>query len=167
MMKLSDCALSREVRELVAAELRGGEELQWAGTYGKPPRSVVSTVALVNLIIVALATVQVIWLWPGMVAWLCIIIGGTFPVISFLQLRAYRSTICMLSNHRVAWLRGRKKPVRSLPLSENMIRRVVMKQGGSGDIVFATAEDNESCVFYNVPQVKKLISLITELSAGR
>lgn len=165
-MKLSDCSLNRENRERVTAELRGGEELKWAGTYGKLPRGVVSTLLLVNLLAVVLTAILVafsaeVWLW------LSVAIGALVPILSYLQLRAYKRTICFVTNHRVVWLRGVKRITQSLALTENMIRRVVMKQGGCGDIVFTTDEDNESCVFYNVPQVRKLVSIITELSAGR
>jgi hypothetical protein len=48
-----------------------------------------------------------------------------------------------------------------------MVRRVVMKPAGYGDIVFSTAADDESAVFCNVPNVRAVLQLINDLSAGR
>ena len=166
-MKLGDSTLGKVARERVAAELRSGEVVQWAGTFGKLPRGAVSTLLLVNLLVIVLTAVLAVKYWPDALVWLCVVIGAFVPLLSVLQLRSYKNTVCFVTNHRVVWLRGTKQAARSLPLTENMIRRVVMKQGGCGDIVFTTAEDNDACVFYNVPQVRKLVGLITELSAGR
>ena len=166
-MNLSNCTLCKNARERVSSELRSGEVLQWAGTYGKLPRGAVSALLLVNLLAIVLTTVLVVLFWPDAWAWLSVVIGVFVPYLSVFQFRSYKNTVCFVTNHRVVWLRGANQAARSLALTENMIRRVVMKQGGCGDIVFTTAEDNDACVFYNVPQVRKLVSLITELSAGR
>ena len=166
-MNLSNCTLCKNARERVSSELRSGEVLQWAGTYGKLPRGAVSALLLVNLLAIVLTTVLVVLFWPDAWAWLSVVIGVFVPYLSVFQFRSYKNTVCFVTNHRVVWLRGANRAARSLALTENMIRRVVMKQGGCGDIVFTTAEDNDACVFYNVPQVRKLVSLITELSAGR
>ena len=155
------------MRERISVELRSGESLHWAGTYGKLPRGAVSALLLVNLLAVVLTSVLGVLFWPDVFFWFSIVIGAFVPTISMLQLRSYKRTVCFVTNHRVVWLRGTKGAAQSLALTENMIRRVVMKQGGCGDIVFTTAADNESCVFHNVPQVRKLVGLITELSAGR
>ncbi len=170
-MKISDTNLPRDARERVEAELRPGEELQWAGTYGKLPRGAISMMLIVDFIAVVLSVVVAVLSWRDSqsVTMLLICAAGGFgiPYLSYAKMRAYQRTVCMLTNHRVAWLQADKKGVLSLPLTENMIRRVVMKQGGSGDIVFACVEDDERCVFYNVPKVRELVSRITELSAGR
>ena len=170
-MNVSDTTLNRDARERVEAELRPGEELQWAGTYGKMPRGAISMMLIVDFIVVVLAAVVAVLSWRDAqsipMLFICILGGLGMPYLSFVKMRAYLRTVCMFTNHRVAWLYTDKKGILSLPLTENMIRRVVMKQGGCGDIVFACAEDDERCVFYNVPKVRELVSRITELSAGR
>lgn len=170
-MKVSDTTLACNARERAEAELRSGEELQWVGTYGKLPRGAVSMLFIVDLIAVVLVVAVAVLLWREVqsitLTLICGVCGIGVLFLSYVKIRERRKTVYMLTNHRVVWLGSKNRAVRSMPLTENMVRRVVMKPQGCGDIVFATAEDDESCVFYNVPRVRVVLNLINELSAGR
>lgn len=162
--------LPKSARVCLQQELRNGEELYWAASYGDLSPRVVRAAILGLALVWCIAGVQ-LWLAAlgGWSIWVLLIpvlpLGITY--VGYSKWRVYKATICLLTNQRVAWLIAGKGCVRSLPLTQNMIRYVVMRAGAGGDIVFATAEDNDCAVFYNVPHVRDLVRRINELAAGR
>ena len=163
--------LSRRAQACIAAELRPGETLHWCGNRGRLPRGAVSMLLIFNLIACVLCAVAaaVVWQKTQSVTG-CVLLLLPVCVAAWLshrKVRAYGKSIYMLTNHRVAWLTVGIDDSVSLPLTQNMVRRVVMKPAGFGDIVFSTAADDESAVFCNVPNVRAVVQLINDLSAGR
>lgn len=74
--------------------------------------------------------------------------------------------VYIITNHRAAWVSLRWQEVRSLALRQNVVSGTVVRQGGRGDLVFRT-DDDETAVFYNIENVRKVLSLIVDLSDGR
>ncbi len=168
---MNPASLSRKAQERIVAELRSGETLHWCGTCGRLPRGAVSMLCLFNLTLLVLCCVAGYVVWQKTQS-LAGIIFALLPVcvalrLSYRRVQAYGKAVYLLSNYRVAWLKLGTQDSLSLPLTQNMVRRVVMKPSGCGDIVFATPADDESAVFYNVPHVRAVVQLINDLSAGR
>ncbi len=162
--------LPKAARACLQQELRAGEELHWAAPYGCISARVVRA-AVLGLALVWLITGVQMWLAVsgGWSVWALLIpvlpLGMTY--VGYSKWREYKGTVCLLTNHRVAWLIAGKGCIRSLPLTQNMIGNVVMRGGTCGDIVFATGGDDDRAVFYNVACVRDLVRRINELAAGR
>lgn len=151
-------------------ELRPGEELHWVGTYGCLPGGAVRDACVFLGVVWCIAVAQVgialqgEWcIWP----FFTLLIPVLVTYIGYTKWREYKQTICLLTNQRVAWLVVGKGCVRSLALTQNMIRCVVMRGSGCGDIVFAVDDTENRAVFYNVPQVRAVVQQMNDLSAGR
>lgn len=162
--------LSKSARASLQQELRPGEELHWAAPYGCLSPRVVRAAILGVALVWCITGVQMgLALSGGWRVWALLIpvlpLGITY--VAYSKWREYKGTVCLLTNHRVAWLIVGKGCTQSLPLTQNMICNVVMRAGACGDIVFATAGDGDRAVFYNVPRVRDLVRQIHELAAGR
>ena len=159
--------LNGKAQERAAAELRSGEILHWCGLCGALPRGAAPMLVLLNVTVWVLCAVCVCLLWPHVAGLLLLLPAAVVTWRSYRNTRAYRSKGYMLTNHRVVWFTVGTTDSVSLPLTQNMVRRVVMKPAGRGDIVFATPADDEKAVFCNVPNVRAVVQLINDLSAGR
>ena len=159
--------LAGKVQERAAAELRCGEILHWCGLCGALPRGAAPMLVLLNLTVWVLCAVCVWLLWPHVAGVLLLLPAAMVTWQSFRKVRAHRSKGYMLTNHRVVWFTVGAADSVSLPLTQNMVRRVVMKPAGCGDIVFATSADDETAVFCNVPNGRAVVQLINDVSAGR
>ena len=89
-------------------------------------------------------------------------------VLDYFMRRRTRHLMYMVTNHRVVWLMLYQPQVHSLALRQNMVSGTVMRASGRGDIIF-TADASGDAVdsFHNIPHVRKVVSLINDLSAGR
>ena len=162
--------LSKSARACLQQELRSGEELHWVGTYGRLPGGVARDACVFLGVVWCIAVAQVgialqgEWcIWP----FFTLLIPVVITYVGYAKWREYKQTICLLTNQRVAWLVVGKGCVRSLALTQNMIRCVVMRGSGCGDIVFSVDDTGNRAVFYNVPKVQALTQLMNNLSAGR
>ncbi|MBE6418996.1 MAG: hypothetical protein E7031_02580 [Akkermansiaceae bacterium] len=168
---MSKQAVSPRGKNCIAANLRSGEKLYWCGTCGNLPRGAKSMLLILNATLCAISVVAAWVLWRHTQS----VTGGILLLLpmcavawwSFCKVCARGHKIYMLTNHRVAWLNSAADDVVSLPLTQNMVRRVMMKPSAAGDIIFATPADDESAVFYNVPNVRAVVRLINDLSADR
>lgn len=164
-------SLSTAARERVQQELRPGEELYWAGLPGKIklhhriPVYVFATAWLVLMLRMAWALAQA---WGDWVWLLLAPLSGLFFVIDVLRMRKKRGLVYMVTNHRVAWLSLCRQEVRSIALRGDMVSGTVMRVAGRGDVVFTTSSDGGADnLFYDIAEVRRVVALINELSAGR
>ena len=166
-----DESLSTAARERVQQELRPGEELYWVGRpgkgklYRKVPVYAFSMAWLVLILCMAWALAQA---WGDWVWLLLAPLSGLFFVIDALRMRKKRGMVYMVTNHRVAWLSLYRQEVRSIALRGDMVSGTVMRVAGRGDVVFTTASDGGADnLFYDIAEVRRVVALINELSAGR
>ncbi|MBR5212924.1 MAG: hypothetical protein IKV92_01535 [Akkermansia sp.] len=170
MMQL-DKSLSSAARERVQQELRPGEELHWAGMPGKIklhhriPVYVFATAWLVLMLRMAWALAQV---WGAWVWLLLTPLSALIFVLDALRMRKKGCLVYMVTNHRVAWINLHRQEVCSMALRSHMVSGTVMRVEGRGDIVFsADSAEHSDALFYDISQVRRVVALINDLSAGR
>ena len=169
-MKMPE-TLSVAAQERLLHELRPGEELHWAG---RPGKAELRHKALTYAFAVAWLALSLCMAWAlahimGLAAWVLMLpVSLLCFVLDYFMRRRTRHMVYMVTNHRVVWLVLHQPQVHSLALRQNMVSGTVMRASGRGDIIFnADASGDAVDSFYNIPHVRKVVSLINDLSAGR
>lgn len=157
------------VQKRIASELRPGEELHWVGEPGE--RSSVSrhlalAFSWVWMVMFLLPALYLSTAWGAWVWVVAVPLSLLGYCIDHVRQKRAGQMVYILTNHRAAWVSLRRQEVRSLALRQNVVSGTVMRQCGRGDLVFRT-DDEETAVFYNIANVRKVLGLIVDLSAGR